>query len=185
MRLIAMVMVLFVAVTAVQAQELTPSDIEGLKVNVSVTMAMRTRNKGREFAGQTVLQWNVVLGAETAVKGRLVRTYSSGGEVKGRREGKFDSKIGVPEKLPEGTAVWLLEKTELVRLITTPVGGWKLTLHLSKGADGGWSCKATYERFQEVGKGHSRNLGVEKGAQGQLIEILSASQIRSTCAVTR
>ena len=95
-------MVLFVAVTAVQAQELTPSDIEGLKVNVSVTMAMRTRNKGREFAGQTVLQWNVVLGAETAVKGRLVRTYSSGGEVKGRREGKFDFKIGVSRNCPKG-----------------------------------------------------------------------------------
>ena len=102
MRLIAMVMVLFVAVTAVQAQELTPSDIEGLKVNVSVTMTMRTRNKGREFAGQTVLQWNVVLGAETAVKGRLVRTYSSGGEVKGRREGNLTPRSAFPRNCPKG-----------------------------------------------------------------------------------
>ena len=148
-------------------------------------MAMRSRNAGREFAGQTVLQWTIELRAEKAVNFRLVRTYSSGGQVQGKREQKFASKIDLPEKVPDGTAVWLLQKDELIRLITTNVGGWKLTIHLSKATDGGWSCKATYERFQEVGKGHNRNLGVERGAQGQVIEILSASQIRSNCTVDR
>jgi hypothetical protein len=57
------------------------------------------------------------------IKGRLVRTYSSGGRVKGKRDQKLASKIDLPEKLTEGTVVWLLQEDELIRLITTNVGG--------------------------------------------------------------
>ena len=185
MRSFATIVAIFATAGVVQTQELAPSDIENVKVNATATMAMRSRNAGREFSGQTLLQWTFEIGPQKEVKGRLVRTYSSGGRVHGKREQKFASKIDVPEKLPEGTAVWLLQKDELIRLITTNVGGWKLTINLSKATDGGWSCKATYERFQEVGKGHNRNFGVERGAQGQVIEVLSASQMRSSCEINR
>ena len=185
MRSIATLIAFFLAMTGAKAQGLAPSDIEGLKVDTNVTMAMRSRSAGREISGQTVLQWTFELGAEKAIKGRLERIYSSGGQVRGRREHKFNSKIDVPEKGFEATTVWLVQQNELIQLITTNVGGWKLTLHLNKSADDRWSCKATYERFQELGKGHNRNLGVAEGAQDQEIEILSASQIKSTCAVSR
>lgn len=185
MRPIPTVMLLFFAVTGAEAQGLKPSDIQGLKVNASVTMAMRSRDAGREFSGQTVLKWSVELGSEKAVNGRLIRTYSSGGKVEGIREEKFNSKINVPEKVSEGTAVWVLQQNALVRLITANVGGWKLTLNLNKGVNDRWSCTATFVRFQELGKGHNRNRGVAQGAQAKQIEILSASQIKSNCVASR
>ena len=182
MQLATIIIALLLAVTAAAAQDLVPSDIEGLKIDASVTMAMRTRNSGREHSGQTLHQWNFELGPDKAINGRFVRTYSSGGTVRGKREARIVAKISIPQQHQEGNAVWALEQNTLVRLSTTPVGGWKLTIEFSK-TDNRWTCKASYARFQELGKGHSRNLGVEQGAQGQVIEILSASQIKSSCLV--
>ena len=181
MRLTLSLLVLLFA-TEVVAQELAPSDIVGLKVNATATMAMRTRASGREYSGRTLLRWSIDLKPHGEIKGRQLRTYSSGGAVKGKREYRIDVTIGTPKKYAEGDVVWLLQQNNLIRLNTTPVGGWKLTIGLSK-AGASWTCKASYEPFLEVGKGRSRNLGVEQGAQGQIVEIISASMVKSSCAV--
>ena len=70
MRPFATVVAIFATAGVVHTQEIAPSDIENLKVNATATMAMLSRNAGREFSGQTLLQWTFEVGPQKDQSGR-------------------------------------------------------------------------------------------------------------------
>ena len=165
------------------SQEITITDLAGKKVSAAVEMRSHSRNRGRDFHGETRMKWELSFGAGGAISGEQSRVYRIGGEVKGQDTRKIKGTIGKPGEYAEGHSVWILAGSALTRLSTTDTGAFRTTITFAKVGER-WTCKAANVMAREVGKGDTRQKGVASGAQGTNIEIVSLKQLSSSCTVT-
>jgi hypothetical protein len=162
------------------AQALTIESLQGATIEASSLYNTHIRLDGREFGAQTRWSVRMSVGAAGAFNADFVRVGIYQGREMGSLNRSLSGTIGTPQQAGTGHTLWLLAGDKLILLRTFEAGGFKAEITFD--ADGK-TCSLRAPLAREVGAGNTRMQSAAR--PGSKVEVLRATQVSSTCRVTR
>jgi hypothetical protein len=183
---LVVVVVLGSLAPVIAAEEpVTAADLVGSVMRLSVTNDRTMRREGRQYPDKYQTDWTIEFVSDEAIRASFVGTvYGPRGISKTPVETGGLIPLGRSMETPSrggGTFTWLFESGVLSFVRTYEVGAMKGTFGVSR-TDRGFACTATVSWPKEVGK---PSIVMRSFVDNSRVEIITAKQSASSCAITR
>jgi hypothetical protein len=183
---LVVVVVLGSLAPVIAAEEpVTAADLVGSVMRLSVTNDRTMRREGRQYPDKYQTDWTIEFVSDEAIRASFVGTvYGPRGISKTPVETGGLIPLGRSMETPSrggGTFTWLFESGVLSFVRTYEVGDMKGTFGVSR-TDRGFACTATVSWPKEVGK---PSIVMRSFVDNSRVEIITAKQSASSCAITR
>jgi hypothetical protein len=186
MRRLLLILGLAVLSSSAGAQQpVTPADLVGTVMEVSVTNDRVIRRDGRQYPNKYQTDWTIDFVSEDTIRPIFIGTdYSPQRTTKTPLEGGRLITLGRPnETLSRGGGhqVWIFDAGVLTFLRTYEGGGMKGTFAVTRN-DAGFSCAASVSWPREVGV---PTIIMRSYVDNARVEIVSAKQSAASCKISK
>jgi hypothetical protein len=166
-------------------QPVTPADMIGAVMKVSVTNDRVMRRDGRQYPNRYQTDWTIDFVSEDTIRPTFIGTdYSPRRTTQTPLEGGRLVTLGRPNETPSrggGHQVWIFDAGVLTFLRTYEGGGMKGTFAVTR-SGAGFSCTASVSWPREVGVA---TIIMRSYVDNAMVEIVSAKQSASSCTISK